>query len=442
EDARVCKEISDEACRYVPRNFFRILVTQTLTSLGDLLASPKTVLTWLLAYVGAPLYLIAFVVPIRESGSMVPQLVIASYVRRLPRRKGVWVVGAMLQCAAVATMGLAAMFTGGVTAGWAIIGCLVVFSLSRGLCSVASKDVMGKTIPKTRRGRLGGIASSLSGLAAIVLGLVMLLRSAGGAGGAAGAAAGGGAGTAATGGPAGDAGFYGLLLVAAGALWLLAALVYARVEEFAGETGGGGNALAEAVRRLDLLRTDGPFRHFVVTRALLLCSALSAPYYVVLAQRQHGTSLALLGAFIVAGGLASSLSATVWGVMADASSKRVLVIAATMACVLGFAVFVIDGHVESLRAARWTYPAAFFVLSIAHSGVRIGRKTYIVDMAGGNRRTDYVAVSNTVIGIVLLATGAFGALATFLSPAAMILVLSAFGAAGALSGTALPDAEA
>ncbi|MGD8395341.1 MAG: hypothetical protein PVF43_07685, partial [Candidatus Eiseniibacteriota bacterium] len=44
EDARVCKEISDEACRYVPRNFFRILVTQTLTSLGDLLASPKTVL--------------------------------------------------------------------------------------------------------------------------------------------------------------------------------------------------------------------------------------------------------------------------------------------------------------------------------------------------------------------------------------------------------------
>ncbi len=53
----------------------------------------------------------------------------------------------------------------------------------------------------------------------------------------------------------------------------------------------------------------------------------------------------------------------------------------------------------------WFYPLAFFVLSVAHSGVRIGRKTYLVDMAGGTKRTDYTAVSNTVIGVLLLAVG-------------------------------------
>lgn len=419
EDARVCRDIAEEACRVVPRNFALILVSGVLTQLGDLLSSPKTVLAWLLAYLQAPAFLIAFLVPIRESGSMVPQLVIASYVRRLPRRKRVWVAGSLLQCAAVVAMGVTAATARGALAGWLIMLWLVIFSLARGLNSVASKDVLGKTIPMKRRGRLTGLAASCSGLVAAAFGLTMLGRSAG------------------TTSPA----FFGALLAAAGALWLVAAVTYARVEEYDGETGGGANALAEAWRRLDLLRTDRAFRRFVITRALLLCSALSAPYYAVLAQEQHGSGIGLLAAFIIANGAAASLSATIWGVMADASSRRVLIVAATLAAALGIAVFVIATAVPVLRAAYWTYPVAFFVLGVAHSGVRIGRKTYIVDMAGGNRRTDYVAVSNTVIGIILLLTGSIGALSSVLSTAGMILLLSLFGMAGAITGTALPQVE-
>ena len=44
----------------------------------------------------------------------------------------------------------------GVMAGWAIVGLLVVFSLARGLCSVSAKDVLGKTVSKSRRGILMG----------------------------------------------------------------------------------------------------------------------------------------------------------------------------------------------------------------------------------------------------------------------------------------------
>ncbi|MFP5412415.1 MAG: hypothetical protein ACLGHB_05525 [Gammaproteobacteria bacterium] len=49
------------------------------------------------------------------------------------------------------------------------------------------------------------------------------------------------------------------------------------------------------------------------------------------------------------------------------------------------------------------------MLGIAHAGVRLGRKTCLVAMAGSNRRTDYVAVSNSVIGAMLLAVGVLGA---------------------------------
>ena len=77
EDARVCTDISDDACREVPRNFFLILASNVLTKLGDLLISPKTVLAWLMSAIGAPA-LVAWLVPIRESGSLVPQMVIAA----------------------------------------------------------------------------------------------------------------------------------------------------------------------------------------------------------------------------------------------------------------------------------------------------------------------------------------------------------------------------
>ena len=50
--------------------------------------------------------------------------------------------------------------------------------------------------------------------------------------------------------------FYTQLLLCAGCLWFVAALIYGGIAEFAGETAGGGNAASEAVQRLDILRTD------------------------------------------------------------------------------------------------------------------------------------------------------------------------------------------
>ena len=156
EDARVCKDIPDEACTEVPGNFFKIGLSQILTKLADELGSAKTVLPWALSAVGAPSAFTGLLVPIRESGSLLPQLVIAAAVRGRSRRKGVWVLGAVLQALALAGMALSIVFFRGLMAGVLVVGLLGFFSLARGLGSVASNDVTGKTIPKTRRGRLTG----------------------------------------------------------------------------------------------------------------------------------------------------------------------------------------------------------------------------------------------------------------------------------------------
>ncbi|RBW49336.1 MFS transporter [Marinobacter sp. F3R11] len=414
EDARVCKDIPTEACSAVPGNFFLILAANVLTKLGDLLISPKTVLAWLMSAVGAPA-LVAWLVPIRESGSMVPQMMIAAWVRRKPVRKWFWTLGSFGQAVSVTGMAACVWFLEGYTAGGGIVGALILFSLSRGFCSVAMKDVQGKCVPKTRRGRLSGLATTIGGTATVILTVLLFWER-------------------------GDPtlAFYSLLLLLAAALWIIAGFLFAGVKEQKGETGGGGNAIREAFKSLSLLRDDAPFRNFVITRALLLCSALASPYFVVLAQKESDTAL-LLGVFLLASSLASSVSASFWGWMADSSSRRVMIrgaaIASTVCLIVGFtAMFAGTG-----LGNGWFYPLAFFVLSIAHAGVRLGRKTYLVDMAGGNKRTDYTAVSNTVIGILLLVTGGFTALISLISDAAVILVLGLMGLAGTVSALRLKE---
>ena len=106
EDARLCDDIGDAACRETPRSFVLILASNLLTKLGDAVASPKTTLAWLTYAVGAPAYVAGFLVPIRESGSMIPQLFIGGMVRRLPRRKWVWVAGSLAQCLCIAGIGV------------------------------------------------------------------------------------------------------------------------------------------------------------------------------------------------------------------------------------------------------------------------------------------------------------------------------------------------
>ena len=223
EDARVCKDISDEACRHLPRNFFAYLVANFLTKVADELASARLVLPWLLGTLGAPAAFVGFLVPVREAGVLLPQLAVAAYIRRLSKRKGVWLLGALLSALALGCMAVTATMLQGAAGGWTILAMLVLFSLARGLCSVSAKDVLGKTVSKTRRGALMGYSAAAAGV------------------------------------------------------WLLAAAVFAAIREEPGATQGGGNAIVAALRSVALLKTDRLLRRYVICRALLLSAAPTAP---------------------------------------------------------------------------------------------------------------------------------------------------------------------
>jgi hypothetical protein len=408
-------DLPDDVARAVPGNATKQIGAMALQKAGDLVVDPKTVLAWLLASVNAPAAAAAMLVPVRESGSMLPQAALVPWVRSLPVRKWVWVAGAAGQALAVAAMALLAAFTTGAAAGWGIVGALAVFALARSLSSIASKDVLGRTIPKGQRGRLNGLATVASGLVAITVGLGLRLF----------------------GGEGGGAGTFALLLGVAALAWVAAGTVYASVTEARGEHDATLDRRA-TMRALALLRDDRPFRRFVVARTLLLVSALTPPFVVALATEVGGAGLAGLGPFVIGSGVAALVGGRMWGRFADRSSRLVMVWAAGSAATIVLVLLLLL-RLDALREVELLYPGAYLLLALAHTGSRIGRKTYVIDLAEGNRRTDYVAVSNAAMGVLLLVTGAVSAAIATSGAEAALLFLAVLGVLAVPVGLSLPE---
>ena len=409
EDARVCRDIPDEACNEQPQAFVRQLLALTFTKIGDALTSSRLVLAWMLASIGAPAILISMLVPVRESLSLLPQLLIAQRIREHGVRKWFWVAGSIAQAMALLAMIPALVYLPGATGSLLIVLLLALFSLARGVCSVAAKDVLGKTISKSRRGRLTGLAASISGLVTLSVAVLIWFAPEGAADTDRGVE------------------LFVLLLAGAALLWLCASAIYAGIPEVPGATEGGGNALTDAVKSLGLLYTDRGFLHFVLARMLLVATAFAIPYLVVTIQRAGEGAIAGLAGLLLAEGAAGLLSGSFWGRWSDRASHHVMAAAAALSALVLAAALCSHFLVPQLLGQMLVPALLIFAAAVAHQGARIGRKTYLIDLATAETRSSYTAVSNTVLGVFLLCGSGLGVIDAIYGTAtvlAMLLLIS------------------
>lgn len=421
EDDRLCRDISDRQCREEPRNLPRMTLAQVGGKVGDALADPKVVLPWLMGVVGAPAFLTSMIVPIRESLALLPQIVVGAAIRRFAVRKWFWIVASLAEGAAV--LGMAAVALAGLegaSAGWPIIALVTLFSLARGVASIAWKDTLGKTVAKGRRGKVGGYASSVAGIVAAGVGLYLGLAPE----------------------AARPDWLLYAMLAAASASWAIGAATLFTVREHDGATDGGRGIGDIARDQIGLILNDGELQRFLLARTLMTATALSGPVYVALAQRAGGGALGNLGWLMLASGAAGAVSSALWGAMSDRSSRTVMAVGAAIGGLLGLAVLAGFRLTPDAMQGVAPFGAALFILGVGHAGVRIGRKTQIVDIAAGDAKSEYVAVSNTIIGVAILVVGAaIGAIAS-VSLEAALLTLSAMALGGAAVALTLKNAQA
>ncbi|TDT15117.1 hypothetical protein BDK89_0678 [Ilumatobacter fluminis] len=413
---RVCKDIPEAACHEQPRNLGVHLASLSATKTGDGLLDPKLVLAWLLGALSAPAAAIGAIVPVREAMALLPQLFIAGSIRELPRRKWVWAGASLAQGLVVLAIALVAFTLDGAAAGWSIVGLVVLFGVARSAASVSYKDVLGKTVSKSRRGTVTGTATSLSAAAVLAFGVLLwaeiipLTTTA-----------------------------IATVLVVAGACWIFAGLLFSFVREDEGATEGGRNGIGVALGNLTLLWEDAQLGRFVATRSLLTVTAVAPPYVLALAREGDSSGLGVLGPFVIASSIATIVGGRLWGRLSDRSSRLVLVGAAAASTLLF--VTATTGSAAGWLESAWLASGLLFLVVLAYQGVRLGRSTHLVDMASEDERAIYTAVSNTVVGIVILATSAFGVLSSTIGLSWLFVVFAVMSAAAAAVAWTLDEVQ-
>ena len=199
------------------------------------------------------------------------------------------------------------------------------------------------------------------------------------------------------------------------------------------------------VRRLaedfGLLARDAQLRRFILVRALLTSTALAPPFMVALGT-QTDTARNMfggLGLLVVASASAGLLSSYVWGRLADRSSRKVLILTGLSGALALFGTLGLNA--AGLLAANAGLPVMIFILMIAYQGVRLGRSTHLVDMATAETRAAYTALSNTIIGTVLILGGGFSLVASFAGLTAVIAILGVMSAVAALFALGLDEVQ-
>ncbi|NER08949.1 Predicted arabinose efflux permease, MFS family [Muriicola jejuensis] len=391
-ELRSCEPIEEEYCKEVPGNFLKNACSGFCSKLAEQLVSPSVTLPWILSLVGSGTGLSGMLVPLKNLGSLLPQLMVSGAIRKYPIRKFFWAIPAFLQALMVILMGLALRWLDGFPAGVAVVFLLLLFSIASGVSSVAFKDVMGKTIPKGKRGRLlawratgGGVLTLLFGLA-----LYFYLQS-------------------------WEPMSVILLLVgSAAALWILAGVFFSMIKEGPGATGGGRTPMQEFTAGIKYLKKDANLRNFVLARAFLMAIPLAQPFFVIIGRETTRAEFSGLGIFVIASGIAAMVSSPFWGRFADRSSRKLM---------LGIALFgivncsLVLGFMYLSPGSQSLYLFAPLILlnMMAHGGARLSRKTYLTDFAPEEERPLYIALSNTLIGCFTLLTAGIGFIAEWFS---------------------------
>ncbi len=387
-----------------------------LTKTADALIDPKLVLSWLLTALGAPGAMIGALVPVREAGALLPQLALARWVEASPQRKRFWAAGSAVQGLAAIGIAAAAALLEGALAGGVIVACLAVLAVARSASSVSYKDALARTITKRRRGAITGLAASVASVSVFGVGLLMA------------------------------AGLFEVaviplaaIIAIAGAAFLIASAVFMtlREPENGADTRDDDGTLAALI---DPILTDEQLRLFVLSRAALAVTALAPPFIVMLSAASGRTALDQLGPLVMSSTAASVLASYVWGRLSDHSSRQTLMAAGALGGLVFAIVGIIGLRFGGLGGALGA-AAAIFAAQIAYEGVRAGRKLHLTDMAEDSFRARYTALSNTLIGLALLAGGLFGLMADRFGPSSVLLAFAVIAGLGALLARGLNEVQ-
>jgi sugar phosphate permease len=367
---------------------------------AETLIAADLVLTNFVSKLTTSNFLIGLVVPLRDAGWFLPQLIVSRYLQY--RERVLPIYRAMSVVRSLVWLGMAAaVFAIGDRSPIALLlifyALYTVNSLASGLAGLSFMDVVAKTIPSRRRGAFFGNRLLFGNLLALGASVIV---------------------DAALGGTLGFPYFTSIALLL-GASWIAATLglaAFSSIREPAGEIREEPSTLGQHVRRAARLpREDRDFRLLLAGRVLLMLSYMAAPFYGLYATRELGADDRIISLFLAARTMSYLAANPFWARVSDRRGNRLVMLGALIfGAIMPLAALTLKPLLDltATPQAQWGYfyVPVFVVWGVFESGVGVGAVNLLLDFAPPRDRAIYIGLTNSVLGVALLSTSLGGAL--------------------------------
>ncbi len=367
------------------RNFALIMADYVLFSLAMSLVGVSTVLPAFVQHLTQSAPVVGLVTAVWNGAWLAPQLLAAQSLTHRARKKPILVLTGLIGRPAFLMVSMALLSGVAARPAWmmaVLLASLAFFWGADAFCTIAWFDIVAKTIPPHRRGRLFGSAQILGGL--LTLGAAAFVSFMLGPTGPAF--------------PQNYAWLFGLasglVLLGLGAL----ALIHEPPESAPVERVGWR---AYASQLGSLLRHGSLFRRVILARGLDGIAMLATPFFVVYAVDVLGCGAEMIGVFVAAQTWGSVMASLGLGALSERVGAGAVIRVAVLANLSGPLLALLT---FPLRSAAWLwlpYTLVFALLGVVNSAVMLGWMDYLLQIAPPGQRPTYTGLANTLTGLLI-----------------------------------------
>ncbi len=320
-------------------------------------------------------FLIGLIPALSDAGWFLPQLFLAPYTERQPRKLPLVRLLGFLERVPYLILPLGVLWLSGLAKGWAILVFMLLMawkSIGSGIVAIPWQELMAKVIPVARRGRFFGAGNLLgqslgiagAAIAAALLGWLPY--------------------------PYNFAACFGVGAVGIGVSWLFMTRTkeplraVARVSE-----------LQYTGRLLDILKRDANFRAYLLCRWLWYLGVMATGFLAVYAVehfRLSDAAAALYTGILYAAGV---VGYGFWGPLGDRLGyKRTMVLSSTL--------WLLALVASLLSTAAWGFYLVFALMGFGTAGSILGDQNIAMEFGPESERPTYMGLMRTSTGPALL----------------------------------------
>ncbi|MBN2007293.1 MAG: MFS transporter [Anaerolineae bacterium] len=369
------------------QNFWCLALDFCFFGIAMSFIGPSTVVPGLLSELGASAFIIGFVSTLQRAGWLLPQLLAARYLADKPYKKPYVILPSAL-CRPLFLV-LAGMIWGfGARSAQLTIGLFLplyaLFWIGDGLSSLSWFDLLSKTIPPKRRGRLTSVGQTLSGIFGFLGGIIVEWMLS-------------------------EKGFtfpnnYASLFLVGFALLALSFLSISFVKEPVGQSGKTVPRWRDFIPQLgNVLKRDHTFRRYIIARQFFNLNFLATPFYITHALETLQLPDRVVGRYTSIGIVGAVLAALWFGwINEHQGTKRAIGISTIVTVAVPITAILIPYFSGDSPWLVWTYGGVFFILNASASSMLPAWMAFLLELAPETERPVYVGLTNTINGITTL----------------------------------------